>query len=183
MRLSADAAVIWAVSDLIGRGLGVVAVPAGARAPSAGWHERVTRDLAAAAAWPGGSGVAVACRASGVVVLDCDRRPDGVDGVEVLARLAETAGGPVPTFATSTPRGGTHLYYRCPPHLVVPSSSGPAPRSGPGSTCAPPARGWAGSSWPRAHPVTRSRPTHPWRCCRPGSHCVFAPAGAAARAR
>ncbi|MEU7764996.1 bifunctional DNA primase/polymerase [Nocardia sp. NPDC049190] len=38
------------------------------------------------------------------------------NGCEVLARLAQDAGQPlpVPTFEVSTPSGGVHLYYRAP---------------------------------------------------------------------
>jgi hypothetical protein len=113
-----------AACDLIERGLAVTPVPAGAREPGPGWLARATTQVADLQAWPHDVGVAVACRPSGVVVLDLDRH-GGVDGVERLRWLSAAAGGRVPdTFVVDTPHGGQHLYFRPPPDTVVLSASG-----------------------------------------------------------
>ena len=105
-------------------GLAVFPLPPGAKRAPAGWPHRVTTDPTAVASWPAGSNVGVACRASGVVGLDLDRK-DGVDGVATLRALCAAARWPWPaTFTVATAHSGLHLYFRAPAGVVVPSSIG-----------------------------------------------------------
>jgi hypothetical protein len=105
-------------------GLAVFPLPAGAKRAEPGWPARVTTDAAAAAGWPEDANIGVACRASGVVGLDLDRK-DGVDGAETLRVLCAAARERWPdTFTVSTAHGGLHLYFRAPADVVVPSSIG-----------------------------------------------------------
>jgi hypothetical protein len=55
----------------LARGLAVFAIPPGERAAPPGW-QRASRDPHQP--WPGGSNIDVSCRASGIVVLDLDRK-------------------------------------------------------------------------------------------------------------
>lgn len=104
-------------------GLAVFALPAGAKVAPAGWHELATTDPAVVASWPAGANVGVACRASGVVGLDLDRK-DGADGADTLRALCAAARWPWPdTLTVATPHG-LHLYFRAPADVVVPSSIG-----------------------------------------------------------
>ena len=115
---------VRAAADLISRGLAVTEIPPGSRIPAPGWQGRATVDVADVRAWPSGSGVAVACRASAVVVLDLDRHgPDGLTRWEQL-RYAAAGDDQELTFTVATPHGGLHLYYWCPPGMVVLSASG-----------------------------------------------------------
>lgn len=131
---------VAAAADLIARGLAVAPVPAGSRRPGPGWLSRATTRVQDLQDWAPGSGVAVACRPSGVVVLDLDHHPD-VDGVQRLAWLAAAAGtrGPT-TFAVVTPHGGLHLYFWAPPGTVIDSGSGAWSRLGPGIDVRAPGR-------------------------------------------
>jgi bifunctional DNA primase/polymerase-like protein len=105
-------------------GLAVFALPPGAKRAPAGWADQVTTDPAVVASWPAGSNVGVACRASGVVGVDLDRK-DGVDGVATLRALCAAARWPWPdTFTVATAHGGLHLYFRAPADVVIPSSIG-----------------------------------------------------------
>jgi hypothetical protein len=116
---------------LLDRGLALFPIPAGAKAAPAGWHQLVTTDPATVRAWPTDGNVGVACRASGIVGLDLDRKDD-VDGVDTLRALCAAARRPWPaTLTVTTPHGGLHLYFRAPtnpddpdPDVVVPSSIG-----------------------------------------------------------
>ncbi|WP_028569151.1 bifunctional DNA primase/polymerase [Salinispora tropica] len=95
-----------------------------------GWEARATTDPDrirrgwSETPW----GVGIACGPSGLVVVDLDvRKPDqdappgcphpaATSGIDVFAALCETAGQPVPddTYAVTTGRGGSHLYFRHP---------------------------------------------------------------------
>ncbi|MFD2355386.1 bifunctional DNA primase/polymerase [Nonomuraea ferruginea] len=82
--------------------------------------------------------IGIACRPSGLVVLDLDvPKPDehppvnwalpGIhDGADVLASLCEQADHPLPleTFMVRTRRGGTHLYFTAPDDLDLRNSAG-----------------------------------------------------------
>jgi hypothetical protein len=105
-------------------GLAVFPLPVGAKRAERGWPAQVTTDLAAAASWPAGANIGVACRASGVLGLDLDRK-DGVDGADTLRALCAAARWPWPdTFTVATAHGGLHLYFRAPADIVIPSSIG-----------------------------------------------------------
>jgi hypothetical protein len=129
-----------AARDLIGRGLAVTPVPPGARQAGPGWLARATTCVTDLQAWPPDAGVAVACRPSGVVVLDLDH-DDDVDGADRVGWLAAAAGGRVPaTLTVSTPHNGRHLYFRPPPDAIVLSASGTRSPLGPGIDVRAPGR-------------------------------------------
>jgi hypothetical protein len=95
-----------------------------------GWEVRATTDPGRIRrAWTAAPyNVGIATGPARLVVLDLDTRKPGDappqvwrlpgvhDGTDVLAVLAERAGQPLPldTYAVTTGRGGTHLYYRRP---------------------------------------------------------------------
>jgi Bifunctional DNA primase/polymerase, N-terminal len=93
------------------------------------WEDRATTDLnRIARCWAAGEwNIGLATGPANLVVVDCDvpkpgeAAPDGWNmlgigcGADVLAALAQRAGGRIPdTWTVSTPTGGTHLYYRAP---------------------------------------------------------------------
>lgn len=62
--------------------------------------------------------IGIACRPSGLVVIDIDKHGT-VDGERTIAEL-ESRLGPLPaTYCVGTPRGGRHLYYRDPGGALV----------------------------------------------------------------
>lgn len=70
---------------------------------------------------------------AGLVVVDLDMPKDtetGPDGAAALTTVATERGGPIPdTYTVSTPSGGRHLYYRCPPGVRLRNTAGQiAPR-------------------------------------------------------
>jgi len=106
---------------LLARGLAIFPLPAGAKAAPAGWPELVTTDPAAVTAWPAGGNIGVACRASGIVGLDLDRKT--TDGHDTFRALCAGARRPWPaTLTVTTAHGGSHLYFRAPTGIIVPSS-------------------------------------------------------------
>lgn len=72
--------------------------------------------------------IGLATGPAGLVVVDLDMPKDGEtdpDGEAALARLAAERGGPVPgTYTVTTPSGGRHLYYRCPPGVRLRNTQG-----------------------------------------------------------
>jgi Bifunctional DNA primase/polymerase, N-terminal len=101
----------------LAHGLAVFPIPPGARGAPPGWQRRASRHPDQP--WPAGSNIGVGCRASGIVVLDLDRK-NGVDGVATLAVLGAAHDQPWPaTFTVATAHGGLHLYFRAPTRVVV----------------------------------------------------------------
>ena len=96
---------VMAALALAARGLAVVALPPGGRRPAPGWQAAATTDPdKLASAWRDGDNLGVACRASGLVVLDLDRHPGGPDGVAQLLALAAAAAEQLPiTLTVATP--------------------------------------------------------------------------------
>lgn len=81
-----------------------------------------TREPATITSWSwAGRNVAIETgTASGIIVIDCDRKP-GIDGRDELAGL-ETKFGRLPhTREVQTGSGGRHLYFKCPSNASVPS--------------------------------------------------------------
>ncbi|OEJ21068.1 bifunctional DNA primase/polymerase [Streptomyces subrutilus] len=134
---------LTAAAAVAARGLAVFPLEPGGRRPAcSGWQLAATP---APASWPAGANIGVACRASGVVVLDLDVK-NGDDGLGTfswwLARHREQWPN---TLTVATPSGGRHVYYRAPAGHVVVSSSGGATRLGPGIDVRAPGRrtgGW-----------------------------------------
>jgi hypothetical protein len=109
------------VAALTGRGLAVFPIPTGQREAPRGWHTRASCDPDQT--WPAGANVGVGCRASGIIVVDLDRK-HGKDGITAFGRLCTTAGQWWPdTFTVATPHG-LHLYFAAPAHRTVASAIG-----------------------------------------------------------
>lgn len=106
-----------------------------------GWERRATTDPdRIRRAWTARNwNIGVACGPSRLIVVDLDttkpgketappdwRLPGVVDGMDVLAVLAERAGRPLPldTFTVRTARGGTHLYFRHPGGPLLRNTAG-----------------------------------------------------------
>lgn len=90
----------------------VFALPPGGRRPAApGWHQRCITDPALARRlWAPGDNIGVGYRASGVVGINLDRHPDGVDGTATFQALCASHGQAWPdTLTVSTPHAGLHL--------------------------------------------------------------------------
>nr|WP_076831430.1 bifunctional DNA primase/polymerase [Frankia sp. CcI49] len=112
-----------AALTLAARGIYVFPVPPGTKRSYVPWGTEASIDTLTIvdwwSRWPGAS-VGVACRLSGLVVVDLD----GPAGMESWARLTAEH-GPVFTCAVSTGRdnGGTHLWFQA-GDARVPNSSG-----------------------------------------------------------
>ncbi len=58
---------------------------------------------------------AIPCGAQGLVVVDCDRKPGGADGVQAFAVLCAELGIDLSqTLTVQTPSGGQHVYLKSP---------------------------------------------------------------------
>lgn len=77
-------------------------------------------------AWVAPFNIGVATGPAGLVGIDCDIAKHGdpqPDGATAIAELADRRGGPLPeTFTVTTPSGGIHRYYRCPPGVRLSSN-------------------------------------------------------------
>ena len=119
-----DAALWW-----LERGMTVIPLRRGDNRPhqmlGSGWtRESVgTRDPDKARAWWAQdklANIGVVPAMSGVVVVDCDRRPDR-DGERAFTEWADDNGVRVNTpGVTATPSGGTHYWFRWPADQPVP---------------------------------------------------------------
>jgi hypothetical protein len=94
------------------------------------WEQRATTDPdRITRCWHGRAAfnIGLATGPSGLVVVDLDPakasgEPDGATG---LAELAHTRGVTLPpTYTVTTPRGGTHLYFRTPPGVRLRNTEG-----------------------------------------------------------
>jgi hypothetical protein len=100
------------------------------------WEERACADPERVARhWPSDRhNIGIACRPSGLVVIDLDthgtlpddwRVPGIHDGRDILAQLTEWAGQPWPaTYLVLTPSGGWHLYFKAPAEARIRNSAG-----------------------------------------------------------
>lgn len=86
------------------------------------WSEVATTDIPTIVKWWNECptrNIGIACKPSGLLVVDCDMKP-GADGFIEWSALA-TRFDPVwflaPTFMVRTGGGGCHLYYRWPSHV------------------------------------------------------------------
>lgn len=118
----------WAL-HLAARGWAVFPLRPGTKQPAIrAWETRASTDPdRITRCWhAGGFGIGVACGPSGLVVLDLDPAPDG--GPDGAARLAALAAGRgvelAATFTVTTPRGGTHRYYRRPAGVALRNTAG-----------------------------------------------------------
>ncbi len=128
---------------LAARGWWVFPLRAGDKRPAIrDWESRATTDPERIhRAWTTGSelNIGIACGPSGLVVIDQDtpkpgdeppprwRRPGIVDGLDVLAALAEEHDAPLPveTYSVRTAGGGgEHLYFAAPPGPALRNSTG-----------------------------------------------------------
>lgn len=75
------------------------------------WQGRVWREFTDEER-QGWTGYGVNCGRAGLVVIDCDRHDESVDGVKNFHDLCDEHGfDPEDTFAVSTPSGGVHYYF------------------------------------------------------------------------
>ncbi len=118
--MTTDHALNWAL-HLASRGWAVFPLaPATKRPAIREWEHRATTDpKRIKGCWYAGAGygIGIATGPSRLVVLDLDPAPDagGPDGASGLAALTAARGVQLAaTFTVTTPRGGTHLYYRTP---------------------------------------------------------------------
>jgi len=124
----------WA-RHLASRGWAVFPLaPATKRPAIRDWEHRATTDLERIkGCWYAGAGygIGIATGPSRLVVLDLDPADTaGHDGAGGLAALTAARGVQLAaTFTVTTPRGGTHLYYRTPPGVRLRNTAGTlAPR-------------------------------------------------------
>ncbi|MEM9652485.1 MAG: bifunctional DNA primase/polymerase [Actinomycetota bacterium] len=98
-----------------------------------GWERRATTDAdRITTAWRHRPyGIAIATGPAGLLVVDLDpAKDDEPSGAQTLAELEERNGQHLPpTWTVATPRGGRHLYYRCPAVTRLGNTCG---RLGPG---------------------------------------------------
>ncbi len=111
----------WA-QHLAARGWAVFPIVAGAKRPPAirDWEHRATTDPdRITRCWYGRAfNIGLATGPSGLVVLDLDpaKTPGAPDGAAGLTALTATRGVSLPaTWTVTTPGGGHHLYFTCPP--------------------------------------------------------------------
>jgi hypothetical protein len=122
------------IGRVIGYGLKVFPCVENGKEPTVQWPEWATGDFPTIATYWGAHprrNIAVACKHSGLVVLDLDTAkpnrhdPDWLvnllptagdrNGATVLSNLAEAIAEPFPgTYTVMTPSGGWHLYFRAP---------------------------------------------------------------------
>lgn len=120
----------WALY-LVAMGWAVFPLLPGTKRPAIrDWEHRATTDPERITrCWHGGGGfnIGLATGPSGLVVLDLDpaKTAEGPDGATGLAALADVRGVRLPaTYTVSTPRGGTHLYFRTPPGVRLRNTAG-----------------------------------------------------------
>jgi len=125
----------WA-QHLASRGWAVFPLAVGTKRPAIrAWEHRATTDPGRIkGCWYAGAGfgIGIATGPSRLVVLDLDPAPDAgePDGAGGLAALTAARGVALAaTFTVTTPRGGTHLYYRTPRGVRLRNTAGTlAPR-------------------------------------------------------
>lgn len=95
------------------------------------WKESSTSDVATIKNWLDrfkSSNIAIVCgNDSAVVCLDCDRKPDGPDGVAALAALEKEHGELPETWVSCSGGGGRHFWFRYPPGLSITNRTGSLP--------------------------------------------------------
>ncbi|WP_141579675.1 bifunctional DNA primase/polymerase [Actinomadura sp. WMMA1423] len=91
------------------------------------WADRNSSDPdEVAAGWPHDDpNIGVACRPSGLLVVDLDQHHPDADGIEAFQRLCEEREVQWPrTLTVRTSSGGCHLYYLAPPGRPLGNSAG-----------------------------------------------------------
>ncbi len=120
----------WALAAADELGLAVFPLRCCGKVPAGrgSWQDRATRDPDQLERWftgPRACNIGIDTGAGDLLVIDLDdghgqppppRWAPAQHGRDVLARLAEEAGEPVPTatWTVATPSGGLHLYFRQP---------------------------------------------------------------------
>ncbi|HEX8026065.1 MAG TPA: bifunctional DNA primase/polymerase [Candidatus Limnocylindrales bacterium] len=99
------------------------------KAPRRGWEwgDRNSSDPdEVAAGWPADDpNIGVACKPSGLLVVDLDQHHPDADGIEAFQQLCEAREVEWPrTFTVRTSSGGCHLYYRAPAGRPLGNSAG-----------------------------------------------------------
>lgn len=97
--------------------------------PYPGWlwgdHNSSDPDVVAAG-WPADDpNIGIACKPSGLVVVDLDQHHPEADGIEAFGRICEERNFDWPnTLTVRTGSGGLHLYFRCPVGRLLGNTSG-----------------------------------------------------------
>ncbi|MFJ9848604.1 bifunctional DNA primase/polymerase [Streptomyces sp. NPDC101150] len=94
------------------------------------WSHAATNDITQIARWWAArpaSNIGIACKPSGLLVVDCDLKDDG-DGWDQYTQLVSRYAGhdswkAFETYTVRTGGGGAHLYYRWPPHMQASQGS------------------------------------------------------------
>lgn len=141
------------------------------KAPRRGWEwaDRNSSDPdEVAAGWPADDpNIGVACKPSGLLVVDLDQHHPDADGIEAFQRLCEQREVEWPrTLTVRTSSGGCHLYYRAPAGRPLGNSAG---RLAPGIDTRGPGKGNHGGYvvgpgsivGDRQYEVTRDVPVQP----------------------
>lgn len=117
--------------DAVRRGFVVLPCEPGGKKPLIRWGDGATNDVRKVVQfwrqWPMAN-VGVACKPSGLLVVDCDMKPPD-DGWQEWCEIAgrfDPEWFLAPTFLVRTGGGGAHLYYRWPGHVQA-SQAGLAP--------------------------------------------------------
>jgi len=114
----ADEPNLTAALDLAAADLPVFPAGPDKRPLFAGWQEKATTDPQQINEWwrtyPGALPAIYVGRA-GLVAIDCDRHPDGNDGIGAFNRLLSANGGKLTNVPmTKTAGGGAHLFFKQP---------------------------------------------------------------------
>lgn len=104
------------------RGFAVFPCVPGGKVPATahGFKDATTDAAIIAGCWAElpAANIGIACGASGLVVLDLDRK-DGRDGVRTLWQVECDLDRVPRTLSATTPSGGLHLYYRAPRDVEI----------------------------------------------------------------
>jgi hypothetical protein len=103
-----------AAVSLVSRGLRIFPCTPEKKPLVKDWENAASSSpFAVSVKWDESTLPAIPVGAHGLVVIDCDRKPNGPDGVAAfLALCAEQGIDLSSAFAVETPSGGIHLYFR-----------------------------------------------------------------------
>jgi uncharacterized protein DUF3987/bifunctional DNA primase/polymerase-like protein len=127
-----DAPNLTAALDLAAAGVPVFPAGPDKRPRLVGWQEKASTEAEQIRKWwdshPTALPAIVVGRA-GLVVIDCDRRPGGNDGIKAFNELVSANNAKLANVPpmTRTARGGAHLFFRQPPGEPLGNGRGELP--------------------------------------------------------